>query len=107
MTHEEVMEQIKNHIDYLINSAIYTTVEYPQDMPWEQLQNAILSIHVNGKTIEELIEDWVSGKLRKLDLDQILPANPYQEEGTELQARVFAEGVEALLKENWVKVIPK
>lgn len=69
MTNEEVMEQAREEVAKVIWNVSYWALLASQRETVKQ----ILSIPTEGKTIEELIEGWASGKLVELATDQSLP----------------------------------
>ena len=101
-------EQARANVDYLVNSAICTSVEYPKGMTWEQLTTKILESLLTPAQLEA----WKDGgELVVTDPDQSLPdssTNKYPDKN-KLYALIaikwYNRGLARLLKNKWMKVV--
>ena len=98
---EKLMEKIRE-----ILAIVEGDNAYPLEECEDEAVRQILSIPISGKTIKELIEGWQDSHLRELNPDQSLPddGRTYRLVG---QVTAYSQAQQDMLKEGWVKVLPK
>lgn len=100
--------QVKKEIArYLTEQFVWHDADtMPEDECYAEA-DYILSRSVGGKTIRELIEGWVSGKLLELDPDQSLPPEPDSYYGYQDVSHAYRASQKNMLKEGWHKTLDK